>query len=387
MGCTSDMGVRTEGEKSAVIKQEASQNSTVGGCFMNGKLIGIDLFSGAGGLALGAEMAGIDVRIAIEQDRFAAQTYHANHPNTQMLNTDIRTINNLAIESNDALILFGGPPCQGFSTSNQKTRNKSNPQNWLFQEFIRMVKQIRPDWIVFENVKGILETEKGFFVDEITTKISSLGYTCTPMVLCASDFGVPQTRSRFFLIGSLHGIAPPVPAARLPIVTVRDAIEDLPSLENGASQDMLAYKTEAKADYAVQIRAGLNICTGHLVTRNADKIIQRYSYIPQGGNWRDIPDDLMDNYVDKSRCHTGIYKRLSADEPSITVGNYRKSMLIHPWENRGLSVREAARLQSFPDSYTFCGSIGFQQQQVGNAVPPLLAKAVFQTIVDINKEG
>ena len=94
----------------------------------------------------------------------------------------------------------------------------------------------------------------------------------------------------------------------------------------------------------------------------------------------------MQNYTDKSRCHTGIYRRLDASQPSITVGNYRKSMLIHPWENRGLSVREAARLQSFPDSYTFCGSIGFQQQQVGNAVPPILAKAVFQAMIKCDRE-
>jgi DNA (cytosine-5)-methyltransferase 1 len=119
-----------------------------------------------------------------------------------------------------------------------------------------------------------------------------------------------------------------------------------------------------------------------LVSKNSKSVIERYAYIPQGGNWEDIPETLMKNYADRSRCHTGIYHRLKEDAPSVTIGNYRKAMLIHPWEDRGLSVREAARLQSFPDNYQFMGSIGFQQQQVSNAVPPLLAKAVFEMIVD-----
>lgn len=350
-------------------------------------MIGIDLFSGAGGLSLGAEMAGIDVTIAVEKDSYAAQTYRVNHPHTLIINEDICQVKNLHFNrGNQSLVLFGGPPCQGFSTSNQKTRNKNNPQNWLFQEFIRIAKEIMPDWIVFENVKGIKETEKGFFVTEISQTLMELGYTCTTMVLCASDYGIPQTRSRFFLIGSLHGKRPKKPECLETLVTVNDAIEDLPSLKSGANQDIMSYKMSAKSDYAKMLRKNMQKCSGHLVSKNNENIIKRYAFIPQGGNWKDIPDNLMQNYTDKSRCHTGIYRRLDASQPSITVGNYRKSMLIHPWENRGLSVREAARLQSFPDSYTFCGSIGFQQQQVGNAVPPILAKAVFQAMIKCDRE-
>lgn len=353
---------------------------------MKKELIGIDLFSGAGGLSLGAEMAGVCVKIAVESDLYAAKTYQLNHPNTLMLNQDIRTIKELPIDRSLPSVLFGGPPCQGFSTSNQKNRNKNNPQNWLFKEFIRLAKYIRPDWIVFENVKGIIDTEKGFFAKEIINNFSEIGYTCTPLVLCASDYGIPQTRSRFFLVGSLHGKKVIAPTCGHHWVTVKDAIEDLPSLANGASQNVLKYRFGARSDYAKMLRDDMAQCSGNLVTNNSDNVIKRYSYIPQGGNWKDIPEELMVNYTDKSRCHTGIYKRLSEDKPSITVGNYRKSMLIHPWEDRGLSVREAARLQSFPDKYEFCGSIGFQQQQVGNAVPPLLARAVFQAIIKANRE-
>ena len=120
------------------------------------------------------------------------------------------------------------------------------------------------------------------------------------------------------------------------------------------------------------------------VSRNNDLVIERYKHIPQGGNWSDIPDYLMTNYADKSRCHSGIYKRLRADSPSVVISNYRKSMLIHPFQHRGLSVREAARIQSFPDHFIFEGPISHIQQQIGNAVPPLLAKAVFQQILTYN---
>lgn len=146
--------------------------------------------------------------------------------------------------------------------------------------------------------------------------------------------------------------------------------------------DVLPYGRKAISEYAKILRGELIECTGNLVSTNSPFVLERYKYIPQGGNWSSIPDELMRNYTDKSRCHTGVYKRLKEDEPAVTMGNYRKSMIIHPWEDRGLSVREAARLQSFPDTYKFCGSIGFQQQQVGNAVPPLLAKAMFDALIE-----
>ena len=126
----------------------------------------------------------------------------------------------------------------------------------------------------------------------------------------------------------------------------------------------------------------METCHNNLVTANAKHVVERYAHIPQGGNWEDIPKILMGNYTDTSRCHTNMYRRLDGSKPSVVIGNVRKNMLIHPWKNRGLSVREAARLQSFPDSFRFFGSIGFQQQQVGNAVPPLLAKAVFSQIIN-----
>ena len=345
--------------------------------------IGFDLFSGAGGLALGAEMAGIKVINAIEFDKNAAATYSFNHAKTNLIVDDIvnvKTINKLP--ENKISILFGGPPCQGFSISNQRTRNKKNPSNWLLLEFIRIAKIIMPDWIVFENVKGIIETEKGFFRDYIIKILHDMGYKSSWNVLCSSNFGVPQYRARFFLIASKHGYSVEFPENLTnKKLSVKEAIGDLPSLENGSNIDYLPYKKINPSKYAKTMRISQG-CTGHLVTKNAPYVIERYPHIKQGGNWSDIPEKLMENYNDRMRCHSGIYYRLDAKEPAITIGNYRKAMLIHPWENRGLSVREAARLQSFPDSYVFKGSMGFQQQQVGNAVPPLLAKAVFSIITN-----
>lgn len=348
-------------------------------------LIGIDLFAGAGGMSLGAQLAGINVSFAIEKDKHAASTYLHNHPGTKLLIDDIRNLNKIKVkDENKSTVLFGGPPCQGFSTSNQRTRNKENLSNWLFKEFVRIARLWKPEWIVFENVRGIIETEHGLFLDSIISDFEKSGYTCSSGVLCASDFGVPQIRSRFFMIASRngHSVKMPKPTSNRPI-TVREAIHDLPSLPNGANENYLSYSGKARSSYAKSMRNDNLGCNGHLVTKNALYVINRYRHIQQGENWMAIPKNLMTNYADRTRCHTGIYYRLSENQPSVVLGNYRKNMLIHPWEDRGLSVREAARLQSFPDWYEFQGSIGFQQQQVGNAVPPLLAKTIFSIISNL----
>ena len=351
---------------------------------MKKKIIGLDLFAGAGGMSLGAQMAGIDVKVAIEIDHHASATYRKNHAATKVIENDVTKINTIDIPTKGNMtVLFGGPPCQGFSTSNQRTRSRNNPSNWLFKEFIRIVRLWCPDWVVFENVRGIVETENGLFLNSIINDFEAAGYTCSYGVLCASAFGVPQVRSRFFLVGSRHGVSISMPSPKgCQPVTVHDAISDLPSLPNGATENYLPYSSTTHSNYAKSMRSIQAGCTGHLVTQNAPHITERYKHIPQGSNWEAIPGRLMTNYTDRTRCHTGIYHRLQADRPSVVLGNYRKNMLIHPWEDRGLSVREAARLQSFPDCYEFQGSIGFQQQQVGNAVPPLLATAVFSALIN-----
>lgn len=345
--------------------------------------IAFDLFAGAGGMSLGAQYAGVQVLEAVDIDKKSCLTYALNHPNTRVRNLDISEYCPTLpkeLRGTRELVIFGGPPCQGFSTSNQQTRSKSNPKNWLFTHYMRLAQNLRPDWIILENVKGLIETEGGFFFDRIHRSLRGSGYKVDAWVLNSVDFGVPQRRARLFIVGHLHGRPPSQPTPKQISVTVRDAIGDLPTLENGASIDELPYSCPPHSSYSRSLRGRRRICTGHLVTASNDVVISRYATIPPGGNWKSIPFDLLGNYRDASRCHTRIYHRLSEDCAAPVIGNFRKNMLIHPTQHRGLSVREAARLQSFPDQYVFCGSIGFQQQQVGNAVPPLLAQAVFESI-------
>lgn len=346
-------------------------------------MIGIEIFSGAGGMSTGALMAGVDVKAAIDIDSEALNTFGFNHPNATTINSDIRRIKKIPVEIpvNEQLALFGGPPCQGFSKSNHRTRNKENPNNWLFEEYVRLTKTWHPDWIVLENVRGMVETEGGYFLEEVLKSLEKVGYTVQYKVLNAADFGVPQNRERLFIVGSLHGEKYVFPEKNISKpVTVKQALNDLPELSNGNQDIELPYKSSNYSLYAKGLREDNRICFNNAVSTNTPEVIKRYKYIPQGGNWKNVPQRLMTSYTDSSRCHSGIYHRLDESKPSVVIGNYRKNMLIHPKQDRGLSVREAARLQSFPDSYIFKGSLGSQQQQVGNAVPPYLAKAIFSNM-------
>ncbi len=349
------------------------------------KIVGIDLFAGAGGMSLGAKLAGVNVKFAVEANPSAALTYNHNHPETTLFNDDIRKLKQLPPFSPKAItVLFGGPPCQGFSTSNQKTRKFDNSNNWLFEEYIRIAKLIKPDWIVFENVTGMIETEKGYFLEMVSNNMQEIGYQLSIHILNALNYGVPQSRKRLFIIGSKHGISVKIPPCKTQKpVTLREALSDLPKLPNGANQNWKKYRFLAQKGFAKKMRGTVKMSPNHLVTKNSDYVLERYGHIPQGGNWESIPKRLMKNYADASRCHTGIYRRLDYEAPSMVIGNFRKNMLIHPTQNRGLSVREAARIQSFPDNYEFMGNIGAQQQQVGDAVPPLMARIIFDSILPI----
>lgn len=354
------------------------------------ELRGIDIFSGAGGLSLGAEMAGIKISHAIELNPNAANTFRRNHKDSVVLCDDIKKLNPDEIKAEGApvFIIMGGPPCQGFSLSNTKTRNMDNPNNSLFKEFVRFVDRISPEWFLFENVFGLTNLNNGETEKMIKACFEDLGYTVKSKVLWASDYGVPQNRNRYFMIGNIHGIDFEFPEPFDYKVTVGEAFDDLPSLSNGANHPQLPYtkKYEETSDYARLMRGECGASTQNFVSRNNDLVIERYKYIGQGQNWSAIPDELMQNYADKGRCHSAIYKRLKADAPSVVISNYRKSMLIHPFEHRGLSVREAARIQSFPDDFIFEGCLSSIQQQIGNAVPPLLSKAVIEKILSYTKQ-
>ncbi|MDP2237854.1 MAG: DNA cytosine methyltransferase [Bacteroidales bacterium] len=345
------------------------------------KHIGVDIFSGAGGLSLGAISAGIIIPIAIEKDPNAAKTFKTNHPDSKVITENISNINPHSLNITNPLIVFGGPPCQGFSLSNSKTRNEKNENNKLYQEFIRFIEELKPKWFLFENVEGIVSFNKGATIKQIRQNFEELGYTVNHQVLTASDYGVPQDRNRFFLVGNKEGICFEFPEKQEKKVSVIDAIGDLPLLSNGQVEEELPYKS-SPSEYAKRLRNGNQKALQNYVSRNNDLVIERYRHIKPGQNWKAIPDHLMKNYKDKNNCHSGIYKRLNPEAPSIVISNYRKNMLIHPEQDRGLSVREAARIQSFPDDFIFVGSLMHIQQQIGNAVPPLLAEAIFKQIMN-----
>lgn len=360
----------------------------------NKQLIGIDLFSGAGGLSLGFENSGFSIVYALEKDRYATETYKHNRNGGIIVDTaDIidmkpsEILTKLGLDKGDLDIVLGGPPCQGFSIANMRTRNKDNPSNQLVFKFWDFVRQLMPRWFVMENVGGLENFDDGKVKEELVNIFKRSGYRAEAVVLNAACFGVPQTRKRIFLVGNRVG--KPLVFLRelaqhrvLSLTSVREAIDDLPPLLNGNLIDPTPYikdKVDA-TEYQKSMRPiHSKKVHNNLVSKNNCLVLERYRYIKQGENWRALAvrkPELLYNYKDLSKCHEWIYLRLRWDKPSVVISNYRKNMLIHPEQDRGLSVREAARLQSFPDNYIFCGPLGFQQQQVANAVPPLLAKSL-----------
>jgi len=351
----------------------------------------IDLCCGAGGLSYGFVQAGFDVALGLDIDEEVLKTYKRNLPRSSVLAADVRQIGpskilqHLSKKPQKIVGILASPPCRGFSQSNRRSRNLDNPFNLLYLEIMRLIGEFKPTWFLIENVWGLQHVASGHVEDHIIQLGNSMGYQVSTEILNTVDYGVPQKRRRIFFFGFLgksRFIFPKFTGSSW--VTVQDAIGDLPSLANGDKRDILPYRESGDkcSDFQLKMR-GLNgepFVSGNLVTRNNETILRRYKHIPPGGNWKNIPPELMANYKDPAQCHTGIYRRLECDAPSVVISNFRKNMLIHPEEDRGLSVREAARLQSFPDSFIFEGSLGSQQQQVADAVPPLLAHILAEEI-------
>jgi DNA (cytosine-5)-methyltransferase 1 len=352
--------------------------------------IGVDLFAGAGGLSYGLRQAGFDMKLGIEVDQNAAHTFQKNNKTMNVVVSDIRSLDPLEViksaglKKGDIDLVAGGPPCQGFSQSNKRSRCLTNPLNNLYKEFFRFVKKLEPEVFLLENVAGLKTLQKGVVLKDIL-KISRelLSYHAQWDTFDAVDAGIPQRRKRLFFVGTKHEPNGILKVRNSKIVTVREALDDLPVLENGNRNNELTYSRNSKlSTYQKRLREkSRNTVSNNIVARNCDLVLERYRYISPGGNWKNIPPQLMTNYKNPNNCHGWIYYRLKWDEPSVVIGNFRKNMLIHPDQDRGLSVREAARLQSFSDSYVFYGTSESQRQQVANAVPPLMAKQIGNNII------
>lgn len=339
----------------------------------------VDLFSGAGGLSLGLVEAGWKPLLALDNWDDALETYSKNfdHPTACEDIEGLTATQLLEMCSEMPDWIVGGPPCKGFSTVGK--RNKSDPRNNLVWEFIRLVEELEPRGVVLENVLGLRDMD---FVDEICKAFREVGYFATPFVLRAADYGVPQLRRRIFFIGDREGRAflPPEPThKRNEWVSVSDAIGDLPELEPGSAAE--EYDGPAESDYQRSLRDGSKSLQGHRASNHAEHLVKAISFIPDGGNRRHIPP----KHQPESGFHNS-YSRLHSRSPAVAVtqnmGKPSATRCIHPFQDRGLTAREGARLQTFPDRFHFVGGITSQREQIANAVPPLLAKVLGEALQD-----
>ena len=355
----------------------------------------IDLFCGAGGLSGGFRQAGFRILAGNDLDEFSGQTFTATHDDAIFLSGPIEDIAASDLQRAAGLrrgeldCLVGGPPCQAFSVYNHQ-RGLHDQRSGLFQEYLRIVKGLLPKWVVMENVTGITSVGNGKAVQDIFTGLGELGYHVDSKILRAEEFGVPQERRRIFFVGNRLGLPIPWPQpthgpSLLPIVTVADAISDLPPLRNGEDLGPQPYAKEPQSEYQALLRSDATIVYNHAAPRLAKINLERMRHVPQGGSWRDIPFELLPAGMKRARrCdHTKRYGRLSPEGLACTIltkCDLHWGAYIHPDQDRILSVREAARLQSFPDWFIFAGPRTEQYVQVGNAVPPALARKIAESV-------
>jgi len=367
--------------------------------FESNSPMAIDLFCGAGGLSEGFRQAGFRILAGNDVDPYAAETYTATHKGTEFLTGPIEAISatkflraaNLTKGSLDCLL--GGPPCQGYSVYNHQ-RGMHDARSHLFEEYIRVVEGLMPRWVVMENVTGITSIANGMVVRSILISLRALGYNVEPYLVRAEDFGIPQERRRIVFIGNRVGFTLPKLDAThglglKPFVTVWDAIGDLPRLKNGErTPEGSSYRHEPKNDYQFELRRKSTGVHNHSAPKLAPINLARMEHIPEGGSWRDIPVRLLPEGMKKAKRsdHTKRYGRLEKKGLASTIltkCDLHWGAYIHPEQDRSLTVREAARFQSFPDWFEFKGPSTEQYIQVGNAVPPLLGKKLAKSILDI----
>lgn len=346
----------------------------------------LDLFCGAGGLSLGFRNAGFNIYGGVEFDDAAIETHTYNFETKFHFHGDISSITNEDISKHlvgniDGII--GGPPCQGFSAANRYLKDEDDPRNHLFFEYLRFVRIIKPQFFVIENVPQILTRDNGFAKNRILSITKKLGYDVQVKVLSSADYGVPQIRRRAFFVGLKEDLNKSFDFNNLkPIfknTTVSDAIIDLEELESGKSGNTLMGSNLSEIQNYYFDPNSLTI-ENHDISVHNDKVVERIKHVPQGGNWKDVPEYLWDTTRDNR--HSSAYRRLNYNEPSITIDTGHMNY-FHPKFNRVPTVRESARIQSFQDSFIFKGTKTQQFRQVGNAVPPLLAQVIAEEIKKI----
>lgn len=349
----------------------------------------IDLFAGVGGMSLGFVHAGFHISFAIEHDKDIAYSYKKNHSNTEIYVDDIQNINIQLLKKKyhkeNIGIIIGGPPCQGFSQKGKRLC-LDDERNYLFKYFIDFVKAFKPKYFLLENVPNIITTANGFFKNEIINIFNTLGYEVDVDILTASEFGVPQNRKRAFFLGKLGNEKLLLTKTANKHTTVADAIYDLPQINSGEGEEVYKYLTVPLSDYQRMMQRNSMGIYNHQATKHSELALRKLSMIPKGKGKEVLPK----KYQTKS-IYSGTWTRLREDDlaPTITTrfDTPSSGMFTHPVLNRCITVREAARLQSFPDTFIFYGKKSSQLKQVGNAVPPLVAYNIAETIKkDIENE-
>ncbi len=359
-------------------------------------LTAIDLFCGAGGLSEGFRQSGFHVLAGNDFDECAAETFKATHHDAVFLHGPIekltapKFLKASGLSEGELTCLIGGPPCQGFSVYNHQ-RGMHDERSHLFKDYLRIVRGLKPSWIVLENVTGITSAGGGEAVFSIVERLNSLGYQVEYRILKAEYYGIPQERRRVIFIGNRLGLPIVWPERThgeglLPYVTVSDAISDLPILKNGEGVGRVKYQKPPQSTYQRMLREGSEYVLNHTAPKLAKINLERMKHVPEGGSWRDIPYELLPEGMKRARrCdHTKRYGRMKWDgfaSTILTKCDLHWGAYIHPEQDRSISVREAARLQSFPDWFEFKGSKTEQYVQVGNAVPPLLGRQIAQAIL------
>lgn len=360
------------------------------------KLNVVDLFCGCGGFSKGFEEAGFKICFGIDMWKDATITYQKNFPEAAVLNEDITKVSGKDIlegsrlNANEVDVIIGGPPCQGFSVSGK--RMIDDERNRLYKSYVQIVSQIKPKVFVMENVPGLVRLFKGQVAEQVKEDFTNIGYHVQMQILSADAYGVPQQRKRVFFVGIRDDLAErgieysyPEPVRGvgmgLDVWTSKDAISDLDFVpDDRVLGEDIAYKLPAENDYQKTMRQGSKSILNHSITLHNTRTKEIIAMVPDGGNYKDLPEELWNT----RKVHIA-WTRMDSRKPCFTIDTGHNHH-FHYKENRVPTVRESARIQSFPDTFEFVGIKTSQLKQVGNAVPPLLAKAIAESLKDILKE-
>ena len=350
----------------------------------------LDLFCGCGGLSRGFMAAGFECVLGVDFDDAALKTFKANHGKAEAMKLDLFNHANIDVIT-DFLktkkvkldVLIGGPPCQGFSIAGPRDRN--DKRNFLYEAMVKLTDRAKPRAVLLENVPGLISVNDGIGAKRIIEDFAEIGYEMQPKLLYAPEYGVPQIRKRVFFVGMREGESkfefPQPTVVKDSFVTCEDAIGDLPGLDGIVGEKVQSYLMPPQNEFQKRMRNGSDAIYNHEGTIHEPKTVEWISMVPEGKNYRSLPPEIASRF----KYHEAL-TRYHSKKPSLTINTGHRSHFHYKW-NRIPTVRESARLQTFPDSFIFYGTKGQQYRQVGNAVPPMLGQVVAQQLKKCLKGG